>query len=254
MQEKVLRKLLSINREFYQDFASSFSQTRQRIQPGVLMVLNDLPREGNWLDIGCGNGRLALEWDRQRRTGTYVGLDFSKQLLEHAKKELELLRMSPTLQINFFQADLTTPEWGERLPEYQWTGILAFAVLHHIPSKEMRLNLLKNVNQLLDEKSKFIFSVWQFQHSQKLLDRQVAWEQVGLSATEVDPGDTLMDWRSDIKDDASRIGVRYVHLFARQELEELAAAAGFQILDQFDADGFNGKLGHYEIWQKTINR
>lgn len=214
------------------------------------MVLNDLPREGNWLDIGCGNGRLALEWDRQRRTGTYIGLDYSEQLLEHAKKELNLLRMSPALKIDFYQADLTAPQWEAKLPNFHWTGILAFAVLHHIPSKILRINLLKKVNQLLNEQGRFIFSVWQFQHSQKLLARQVAWEMVGLSPTDVDPGDTLMDWRADIHDDASRIGVRYVHLFTRQELEELAAVAGFQMMDQFDADGFNGKLGHYEIWGK----
>jgi SAM-dependent methyltransferase len=136
------------------------------------------------------------------------------------------------------------------LPLRKWDGVLAFAVLHHIPTIELRRQLLEKVDQLLVNNGKFIFSVWQYQNSPKLLKRQITWDQVGLSASDVDPGDTLMDWRSDIKDDASRIGLRYVHLFSKTELSELADITGFHILDQFDADGYNGKLGHYEIWQK----
>lgn len=214
------------------------------------MILNEIPTRGNWLDLGCGNGRLALEWDRQRRSGSYIGLDFSEQLLEYARQEIEILRISPGLSIDFLQADLATSDWPANLPRLKWVGILAFAVLHHIPSRELRINLLKNIHQLLDEDGRFIFSVWQFQHSRKLLERQISWESAGLSESEVDPGDYLMDWRSEYKDDDSRLGVRYVHLFTRQELADLAQIAGFQIMDIFDADGFNGKLGHYEIWRK----
>jgi len=252
MQEKILQKLLAINQEFYQDFAASFSKTRQKIQPGILMLLSELPTEGNWLELGCGTGRLALEWDRQRRRGYYLGLDFSSQLLENARSGICQLRISPDLKIDFLQADLTTPDWDSKLPGIQWTGILAFAVLHHIPSHALRVQLLRKVNHLLDQQGRFIFSVWQYQHSQKLLNRQVAWEQVGISADDVEPGDTLMEWRSELKNDASLMGLRYVHLFTGRELAELASSTGFQILEQFDSDGSNGKLGHYEIWRKNI--
>ena len=106
MQAQTIQQLLTINREFYQTFADSFAETRQRIQHGILLILNDLPKNGNWLDLGCGNGALALEWDRQRRQGRYLGLDFSSGLLECAHKTVATLRMSPNLQIDFKQADL----------------------------------------------------------------------------------------------------------------------------------------------------
>lgn len=250
MQDHVVQKLLTINREFYQDFADSFSQTRQRIQHGILLILNDLPPHGNYLDLGCGNGTLALEWDRQRRSGRYLGMDFSQQLLDCARKKLETVRMAPNLMVDFFQADIVSDGWDLKVRQYEWNGILAFAVLHHIPSPELRLKLLERVNQLLAEKGQFFFSVWQFQNSPKLLARQIKWEEVGLTDEDVDPGDTLLDWRSDVRDDSSRVGLRYVHLFSRNELVELAAQSGFQILDQFESDGFNGRLGHYEIWRK----
>lgn len=248
----MVQKLLTINREFYQDFADSFSQTRQRIQHGILLILNDLPCHGNYLDLGCGNGALALEWDRQRRSGFYLGMDFSRKLLDSAKKKLETVRMSPNLLVDFFQADLVYDEWDLKVKPYAWDGILAFAVLHHIPSNALRLKLLKRIKQLLALEGQFIFSVWQFQNSPKLLARQIKWETVGLTKADVETGDTLIDWRSDVKDETSRVGLRYVHLFSRNELAELAAQSGFQILDQFDSDGFNGKLGHYEIWRKKI--
>lgn len=250
MQEQVVHKLLTINQEFYQDFADSFSRTRQRIQHGILLILNDLPRRGNYLDLGCGNGALALEWDRQRRSGLYLGMDFSQKLLDCARKKLETIRMSPNLTVDFFQADLVTDDWDLKVEQYAWNGILAFAVLHHIPSNELRLKLLEKVNGLLVKEGQFIISVWQFQNSPKLLARQINWDQVGLADADVEPGDALLDWRSDVKDESTRLGLRYVHLFSRNELNELAALSGFQILDQFDSDGFNGKLGHYEIWQK----
>jgi len=250
MQEQTIQQLLTINREFYQTFASSFSQTRQRIQHGILLILNDLPKVGNWLDLGCGNGALALEWDRQRRQGCYYGLDFSSTLLDCARKTVTTMRMSPNLQIDFIQADLTDAKWLSKLPQIKWDGILAFAVLHHIPNISLRSQLMKQIYTLLSKKGKFIFSVWQVQNSPKLMERRVSWEQVGLSNLDVEEGDTLMDWRADVKDDQSVVGLRYVHMFTIQELTDLAASTGFQVVDFFDSDGFNGKLGHYQVWEK----
>jgi tRNA (uracil-5-)-methyltransferase TRM9 len=251
MQAQIIQQLLTINREFYQTFASSFSETRQRIQHGILMLLNDLPKNGNWLDLGCGNGALALEWDRQRHQGgCYLGLDFSPEILDCARKTVATMRMSPNLKINFVQSDLTETTWITKLPEIKWDGIMAFAVLHHIPGNRLRTQLIRQVYDLLEENGKFIFSVWQFQNSPKLMERRIGWEQVGLANSDVEVGDTLLDWRANAKDTKSVVGLRYVHLFTKEELATLASATRFQPIDEFDSDGFNGKLGHYEIWQK----
>jgi ubiquinone/menaquinone biosynthesis C-methylase UbiE len=250
MQAQTIQQLLTINKEFYQTFASSFSQTRQRIQHGILLILNDLPKSGNWLDLGCGNGALALEWDRQRRQGCYLGLDFSSGMLDCARKTVTTMRMSSNLQIDFVQTDLTDAKWLTRLPEIKWDGIMAFAVLHHIPGNSLRTQMIKQIYNILGESGIFIFSVWQFQNSPKLMERRIGWEQVGLSNSDVELGDTLLDWRADVKDNQSAVGLRYVHLFTKQEMAELAASTGFQVVDLFDSDGFNGKLGHYQVWKK----
>ena len=250
MQAQTIQQLLTINQEFYRTFASSFSQTRQRIQHGILLILTDLQKDGNWLDLGCGNGALALEWDRQRRQGSYFGLDFSPGLLACARKTVTTLRMSPDLQIDFAQTDLTDEKWLLKVPEIKWDGILAFAVLHHIPGNLLRAKLLKQIHDLISENGKFIFSVWQFQNSPKLMERRIDWGQVGLSRTDVEEGDTLLDWRADARNSQSVVGLRYIHLFTKEELADLATLTGFQVIDEFSSDGFNGKLGYYQVWKK----
>jgi hypothetical protein len=68
------------------------------------------------------------------------------------------------------------------------------------------------------------------------------WEKVGLTTSQVDPGDYLLDWRH------GGYGLRYVHHFSETELDQLAVASGFDILETFNSDGEGGKLGLYQVW------
>jgi hypothetical protein len=117
-------------------------------------------------------------------------------------------------------------------------------VLHHIPSTELRLKILRVVNQLLEPDGLFIHSNWQFLNSEKLKARIQDWSTVNLSAPDVDPHDYLLDWRS------SGEGLRYVHQFEEKELDELARASHFQVIDTFYSDGEGGRLGLYQIWKR----
>jgi 2-polyprenyl-3-methyl-5-hydroxy-6-metoxy-1,4-benzoquinol methylase len=130
--------------------------------------------------------------------------------------------------------------------------ITAFAVLHHIPSHQLRLNILKAIHQLLKPDGLFIHSNWQFLNSEKLKARIQPWDVAaisepvlsGVEVSEVDAGDYLLDWRS------GGTGLRYVHHFDEGELKELAAAAGFHVNDIFYSDGETGNLGLYQVWGK----
>lgn len=251
MKDEVSARLIALNREFYETFAGAFAATRRRIQPGIRKILADLPKKGRWLDLGCGSGALALEWIKQRRKGLYHGLDFSAGLLLAAEKGLEGLDLPKGLRVVFDQADLTSAEWAQGLKPGRYDGILAFAVLHHIPGEEQRLQLIKRVHDLLRPGGMFIHSEWQFQFSEKLMKRRLSWEFIGLSNEDVEPGDTLMDWRYALEDQKERVGYRYVHLFTRAELAELAEAAGFRIIDEFESDGEGGRLGLYQRWTRV---
>jgi tRNA (uracil-5-)-methyltransferase TRM9 len=248
MRPETVSTLLDLNRQFYQKSAASFAATRRRIQPGIRRILAQIPRQGCWLDLGCGSGALAAECLKQGRSGLYLGLDFSAQLLEGARQAIAGLA-TPGLTVRFELADLSAPDWAASLDKINWDGILAFAVLHHLPGSELRLNLLRQVRELLGPGGQFIHSEWQFQNSPRLLARRQPWENAGLLASEVDPGDALLDWRAGASDQELGASLRYVHLFNRDELGELAKSSGFEIDQEFEADGQGGHLGLYQVWR-----
>ena len=186
------RRLLDLNRRFYTDHGRDFSATRERLQPGVTRILETLRGDESILDLGCGNGELARTLSRRGHHGSYLGLDFSLPLLDEAERE------SFGFPVKFTQADLALPDWGKRkeerfvsflFPLSSFDLVFAFAVLHHIPSDELRSNIIKKVHELLKPNGLFIHSNWQFLNSERLKARIQLWDKVGLNSQDVDSND-----------------------------------------------------------------
>jgi tRNA (uracil-5-)-methyltransferase TRM9 len=246
MDSGTAARLIEINQDFYTRFGDSFSATRHRLQPGVRRMLARLKGDESILDLGCGNGELARELARGGHRGMYLGVDFSPPLLREAETR------TVGFSARFMPIDLAKLSMGSNqllavsdqlLAAGKWSLITAFAVLHHIPSTELRLNFLRIVHELLKEDGSFALSNWQFLNSEKLRERIQPWEAVTLSASAVDAGDYLLDWRSGGK------GVRYVHHFDEQELNELAHVSGFRVADTYYSDGEGDRLGLYQVWR-----
>lgn len=243
MDSAVAQTLVELNRRFYADFGEAFSATRQRIQPGVRKIISRLAGNERILDLGCGNGELARALARDGFHGEYLGLDFSLPLLREAQTQ------PVGFPVYFCAVNLTSPDWSLNadycaLNTGYWNLVTCFATLHHIPSRELRLNILRQVHRLLSSNGRFTHSNWQFLNSERLRRRIQPWETVGLSAAEVDEGDYLLDWR------AGGSGLRYAHHFSGEELSQLAAEAGFSVEESFLSDGENGQLGLYQTWRK----
>jgi tRNA (uracil-5-)-methyltransferase TRM9 len=242
MQPTIAQQLLYLNHKFYTDFGPSFSATRGRVQPGVRRVLDSLHGDEAILDLGCGNGELARTLARDSHHGAYLGLDFSLPLLAEAWalpegfsaefREVNLTKLS----VDSVQSSVIS----------HWSLITAFAVLHHIPSQSLRLDILRTIRELLADKGRFIHSNWQFLNSPRLRRRVREWSETGLSQADVDEGDYLLDWRS------GGTGLRYVHHFSEEELAELATSSGFRIVETFHSDGKEGNLAIYQTWQKIL--
>ncbi|MEP7134967.1 MAG: class I SAM-dependent methyltransferase [Chloroflexota bacterium] len=245
MNSVTAARLIELNKDFYTRFGDSFSATRHRIQPGVRRVLEMLKGDENILDLGCGNGELARELAKRGQHGSYLGVDFSLPLLRDAESPSTETSQPKSFSAKFFQADLTAIETSSFIIHHSsFDLVTAFAVLHHIPSRELRLSILQTIYQLLSPNGLFIHSNWQFLNSEKLKARIQGWDKASLSPNAVDPNDYLLDWRSGGE------GLRYVHHFDEGELKELAEASGFQITDTFYLDGETGNLGLYQVWQK----
>ncbi len=236
MQPEIANQLIELNHQFYQTFAQHFSATRQRLQPGVAQIVDAIPRAASLLDLGCGNGLLALRLADQGYTGTYIGIDTSPNLIEIARSQnLD--------NAQFLVADVTSTNWDNVLPIDHFDFILSFALMHHIPSKLLRTQFLKKVRGLLTPEGRFVHSNWQFLNSEKLTSRIQPWKKIGLTEEMVDENDYLLDWRHGGE------GLRYVHYFTNIELLSLANQTGFKISGMFVSDGASGDLALYQIWE-----
>ena len=245
MESIIRQRLHDLNRQFYSEHAADFSATRQRLQPGVLRVVEALQGDETILDLGCGNGGLARTLSRRGHGGSYLGLDFSAALLQEAQ------RQAFAFPARFLQADLAAPEWPQTVAAGRgfraadgYDLAFAFAVLHHIPSAQLRLNVLRWIHALLRPQGRFIHSNWQFLTSEKSKSRIQTWDTIGLSSQDLEQNDYLLDWKRGGK------GLRYVHHFDEVELAELARASGFEILETFFSDGENRKSSLYQLWKK----
>lgn len=244
MQPETIQTLLKINQCFYRDFGHAFAATRRRVQPGVIHAAQRLPQSGRWLDLGCGSGELARHLAQAGFTGSYLGLDASSELLAEAPG----LPQTPLFSASYRQADLSEPNWLDGLDLASFDIITCFAVLHHLPGPELRAAVLQRARLLLAEGGTFIHSVWQFQHSARLLARVQPWEQVGLTPADLETGDTLLDWRYALPGQPEATGLRYVHCFSRAELALLAFQCGFRVSEEYESDGEGGRLGLYQFW------
>lgn len=247
MDEFTAQKLLELNGEFYQTFADHFSATRMRIQPGVAHILEIIPPSANILDLGCGNGVVAKRLSQGGYRGQYIGLDFSSELLDIARKTL---KSNPNFA--FIQGDLATQDWDLRVKAFAETRledgyfdtILSFATFHHLPGSTLRKHLFQKIYALLNESGRLIHSNWQFLNSERLRKRIQPWSSINLTSEDVDPGDFLLDWRQ------GGFGLRYVHHFSQDELASLAEQTRFIVLESFLSDGEGGNLGLYQVWGK----
>ncbi|MFN8432479.1 MAG: class I SAM-dependent methyltransferase [Anaerolineales bacterium] len=236
MDANITKQLIELNRKFYDQFGESFSATRQRLQPGVRKILESIHADESVLDLGCGNGFFLRELHDRGHRAALLGADFSLPLLREAEstpgvefRALDLMQLSTV-------GDQLSVAGG-------WDVITMFATMHHIPSREVRLDILYTVKKLLKPSGKFVLSNWQFLNSEKLKARVQPWGRVGLLDSDVDEGDYLLDWRSGGE------GLRYAHQFSAEELFGLAEQAQMKVEASFLSDGENGRLGLYQVWR-----
>lgn len=253
MKPETANQLVELNRKFYSDFGDAFAATRRRIQPGIHTVLQRLsklaPHAGEWLDLGCGGGQVALAWAAFERKGRYLGVDFSLELLTEARARATDINASDLI-VEYAQSDMSADAIEAEFQPESFDGVLAFASLHHLPTNEMRKALLQSVYCILKPGGLFIHSEWQFHHSPRLMKRVQDWSRIGLSIADVDENDYLLDWRYSLPGQAEQTGLRYVHLYTLEELEALMKECGFSSVFEFDSDGKEGNLALYQCWRK----
>jgi SAM-dependent methyltransferase len=238
MNDETIERLLALNRRFYASFAEHFAASRSISDPALTSILPYLPSDATILDVGCGNGRLALLLDRERPGSTYVGVDAIPELIEEACAQAGQL---PQTDTTFRVADVTRPDWTEDLPQAPFDCVVVLAVLHHIPDFDLRARLLRAVAGVLKPQGYAILSTWRFLAHERMRRKIVDWDEVGVDEGELEPGDFLLDWKRGGR------GLRYCHMVDEEEVERLVAASGFVVRETFRAGGREGDLSLFAV-------
>lgn len=246
MHPAVQQQLLALNRRFYATVAEEFDRTRQGVPAGMLslaqMLRARLSTPARVLDAGCGNGRFARALAESGVTAAYTGVDGDAQLLALAEAQTAEL---DGLTCRFAEADLAQSVWLEQaIPPYD--AVVSLAVIHHFPGYPLRLRVLKEMASLLAPGGLLALSTWQFLASERLAQRTLDWEVVGLTAADIEPGDALLPWNQGAH------AVRYVHHLDLAEVEHLVADCGLRIVETFRADGKEGNLNLFVVAQQVF--
>jgi len=190
----MIERLLTLNRTFYTTFADQFANSRSVADPALTSILPYLPSRARILDVGCGNGRLAVLLDEERPGCTYMGVDAVSALIEEAREQAGALTRT---EATFLQLDVTEKGWAEAVPVLPVAGEgsrgydrgVALAVLHHIPDVGLRARVLGDVAGLLAPEGYLVVSTWRFLAHPRMRRKIVEWDAVGVDAEQLDAGD-----------------------------------------------------------------
>jgi SAM-dependent methyltransferase len=264
MDEATIRRLNQINRDFYRIAADEFDQTRGTPWPGWERLLPHLKTPLSALDVGCGNGRFGLflyerlvapspapppsapkthplpsalsthpsALSTQPSSLFYHGLDSSPALLERARAALA---NRPGLTIRLETRDIleNPPDAGE------YDLVVLFGVLHHVPGRQTRLDLVRRLAERLKPGGLLAFACWRFYEYERFRARFAPWPE-GLA---VETHDYLLDWRR------GQPALRYCHYVDDAEHTALVAASGLRQILTYRADGEDGAANRYSLLQ-----
>ena len=249
MNSTTQERLLALNREFYATVAEPFDATRAGLPVGWQGLRAGLPapvdRPLRVLDVGCGNGRWAWALEAWGMRCAYTGVDGDAKLLRLAAENTRTLAL---VQPTFYEADFTKQNWvvALGLQPAACDLIVCLAALHHAPGYDLRAQVVQTLATLLAPTGVLIFSHWQFLRSDRFVRKQIAWQTIGLTSADVEPGDALLPWQQ------GGYAVRYVHQIDEAEMTALAQAAGLQVITSFYADGKEGNLNLYVVLANVI--
>lgn len=228
MDELIINRLNTINRDFYRTTAANFDKSRGSAWPGWDKLLPHLSLPMSVLDVGCGNGRLGVFLHDKFGTDVlYHGVDNSPELLAAARAALP--------EVTFEERDIVDnpPDAGT------YSLVTLFGVMHHIPGAERRLALMRKLAERVAPGGLLVFTTWRFYEVEKLRERITPWP-ADLAAN-VEAGDYLLDWRRGVT------ALRYCHYVDDAEQAALIAASGLTEIDTYRADGYTDADNSYSI-------
>lgn len=249
MNQETARKLLEKTKQDYDQIAELFSSTRFNLWKEFDQFLKFIKDGDQILDMGCGNGRLfKLLKDLDIK---YIGVDGSSKLIHEASEKFSKYKE----KCQFKVGDILDPNYGGLGNDETNDIVFLIAVLHHIPTKELQLKVLQNINQVLKKNGYLIMTNWNLYQSKYfpyLYKKYFSKEFLNLTGFGFK--DALIPWKELGKEiygdlpEEKKIMWRYYRAFTLRELTKLVKKSGFKIVDKYYV-----RSGDKVRWLKSYN-
>ena len=199
----------------YNKIADVWVHLKARPLEEVIEFSSLAKKPGLVLDIGCSNCRNLIPF--LERKFHCIGLDFSKNMVREAKKFLKKKKLSANLVI----ADISSLPFKNRSIKF----ILCTRVLHHLPTKELRVSSLAEIKRIA--KDRVLISVYRRYYPRFFFDFFS-----NLFEKKFEFGDTYKKWTYH-----GNVYKRFFHLFSLKEIEKEIRGSGLRIDSIFKNNG-----------------
>lgn len=249
MDSETIARLANLTTSFYQKTASDFSQSRSQPWEGwesLISVINKISAIPiRVLDVACGNGRFIhfLSQKFPEKKFEYTGVDNNLALLRDAKNQSTGQNLvSQLVSLDIIEKLLQKNNFLRA--EEQFDLLVAFGIMHHIPSQELREQFFRTLSAHSKPGGIVIVTFWDFIAPKRLEKKQIDPALLGIDKKLLDSGDYILDWKRGTS------AFRYANHITVTQRYHLAKTVGFSLLTEFRADGKEKNLNHYLVLQK----
>ena len=129
-------------KEIYEEIADHFDNSRQYKWTWVNVFLNELKKDAQVYDIGCGNGRNMV--NNNAKNLNFIGIDNCENFVKICKAK----------NLNVLCGNITAIP----LPSASADALICIAVFHHLESKEHRIKALLEMKRVIKNNGKILLS------------------------------------------------------------------------------------------------
>ena len=175
IEEENVKKIYSI-------IANDFNRTRSKVWPSVKKFIESFKEDSKFLEIGCGNGKNMLI-----RPNYFIGCDICNEFIQ-------ICRLKSLNVINCCATKL-------KFVNNQFDATISIAVLHHLSTKERRIQAINEQIRVTKPGGKMLIEVWGKENNNRVKNGN---------------SDTYVPWKYN-----NNTYQRYYHFFTKDELIQL---------------------------------
>lgn len=267
------KELVALTTAFYAAQAQSFSDTRHAPWPGWercagLIGTHCMGDELRILDVGCGNMRFekylsealsqrSLVFETVDNCETLIPKDLPVAQITHHECDVIGALIDGACQVDPRESSESSSSWGVKIAPVD--AVCAFGVMHHVPSEQNRIALLRALLNSTRPWGFAIVSLWRFMEVPALADK--ARETLGFAKADENlpadlrdqldglaaQNDYLLGWQN------ISGAYRYCHSFCDADIDVLIASVAdkAKLIERFCADGRTSSANEYLIFQRV---